>query len=202
MGDTAPIPTPTPPTDSTASAAPAPASTPASVSKEQYDRAVGDARADAAAHRVAAKAAQEEKAAALAAAKAAQEEAEAKIKAANEQASVKIKAYEPRLIASELKLAAHQAGLIDLDLLALVKRDGIKIGEDGSITGIAEAINAFKESKPAYFKTAAAPEQKPPSGHAAPAPAKNPQPTNIKDLSKEDYAKRKAAMKLRLHSGK
>ncbi len=52
---------------------------------------------------------------------------------------------------AELKAAAFAAGLVDIDLVSLIKRDGITIAADGSITGIPEAIAAFKAAKPQYF---------------------------------------------------
>jgi hypothetical protein len=172
------------------------------VSQDQYDRTkrdLGDARADAAAARLTAKEAKAQSDAALAAAKTAQDEAAAKIATATETANTRVKTYEPRIIESELKIAAMQAGLNDLDLLALVKRDGVKLGEDGTVTGVAEAIAAFKESKPSYFGAAAV--VVPPTASGAPgrpAPVVNPPETNLRELPKAEYEARKKASMLKL----
>lgn len=171
------------------------------VSRDQYDRVVGETRAEAAASRQEARRLREEKEAAeKAAAEARDAAAKAAAKAETEVTTVR-SALGERLIDKELRLAAHQAGLQDLDLLALVKRDGLSIDKDGEVVGVAEAIAAFKTSKPSYFKSDAPPPPPAPtaSGSAvAPAPDSNPVASNVRSLSAQDYAAAKAKMKLKL----
>lgn len=94
---------------------------------------------------------------------------------------------------AEIKAAALAAGLVDVDLVPLIRRDGVIVAADGSITGIPEAIAAFKTSKPSYFRdgTPATPQGPPaPRAPGAPgAPAANPSPplANVKDMPKADY---------------
>jgi len=80
------------------------------------------------------------------------------------------KARQDKLTA-KLETAAVAAGIRDLDLIKLVDSSLIKVGEDGSIRGINEAIEALKETKPFLFG-----EEKKSSSTAnptSPKPSKN-----------------------------
>lgn len=57
-------------------------------------------------------------------------------------------------IDAEIKAAAVNAGLTDLDLIKLIDRDKISIDNTGEPIGISDVVNAFKELKPAYFTEA------------------------------------------------
>lgn len=46
---------------------------------------------------------------------------------------------------------AAKHGLNDMDLLQLVDRSSISVDESGSVTGVKEAIETFKTSKPSFF---------------------------------------------------
>lgn len=55
---------------------------------------------------------------------------------------------------AEIKAAAVNAGLTDLDLIKLIDKDKISIDQSGDPVGIDDLINEFKELKPAYFSEA------------------------------------------------
>lgn len=58
-------------------------------------------------------------------------------------------------INAEVKLIGLREGALDAaDLLAFIAKDGIEIGEDGTVKGVAEAVAALKEKKPYLFKAA------------------------------------------------
>lgn len=166
-----------------------------------------DLRAEAAARRIEAKNEREGRE------KAEQERDEAvnNGKKAVEQEAEKFKPVkeklEGRILQSELKAAAVEAGLKDLDLLPLIKRDAIKLDDEGNPTGIEDAIKAFKEAKPEYFKadggnkeekTPPVPPKKSGSDKAPPADP-DPKRQNVKALSKAEYEaeKRAAIAKIR-----
>jgi len=60
--------------------------------------------------------------------------------------------YQSRIISTELKAALATAGVLDLDVADLVPRDKIVFDKDDNVTGIAEAVEAFKAAKPHLFK--------------------------------------------------
>lgn len=57
-----------------------------------------------------------------------------------------------RLIASELKVAAIDAGLIDLDTLKLIDTSSVTMNDRGELQGHHLAFEAAKISKPHLFK--------------------------------------------------
>jgi predicted RNase H-like nuclease (RuvC/YqgF family) len=61
-------------------------------------------------------------------------------------------AYEQRLIRAELKAAAMEEGLVDMDAFKMMDLSSVKIADDGEITGVKELIGDFKKSKPYLFK--------------------------------------------------
>lgn len=55
-------------------------------------------------------------------------------------------------IASEIKALAAKEGAVDLDAVALLAdKSGVKINDDGTITGAEEVVKAMRESKPYLF---------------------------------------------------
>jgi hypothetical protein len=107
-----------------------------------------------------------------------------------------------RIINAELKAEAIAAGLQDPDLLPLIDRAAVKIGDDGELVGIKEAIDAFKAKKPEYFKQTrggnppappALPDPRRGQGNPPP-PNPNPPPTNVKELDPKKYGEAKNAL--------
>ncbi|MEQ1694769.1 MAG: hypothetical protein ABL901_02915 [Hyphomicrobiaceae bacterium] len=62
----------------------------------------------------------------------------------------------------KLEAEAQAAGLLDLDTLSLLNAAdaGIKVDSKGVVTGVAEAIAAFKKAKPTLFKAESETEKK------------------------------------------
>jgi len=58
-----------------------------------------------------------------------------------------------RYIDAEMKAAAVAAGITDADLVKLIAKDKIAIGDDFSVTGTEEAVQEFKAKKPHFFGT-------------------------------------------------
>lgn len=77
--------------------------------------------------------------------------------------------FQTRLIDLHLKSEAAAAGALDDDaIIALASRAGIKVGEDFTVEGAKDAVEALKKAKPQLFgkKT----EPVPPPRSSAPAP--------------------------------
>lgn len=158
---------------------------------DKHQRMISDLRAEAAAHRVGERKAREELETTKAALAAAQADIDGKLKAENEKATVRITKMQQRVIESDLKAQAVAAGLEDLDLLPLLDRSGIKMDDDGNVTGIKEAIESFKAKKPDYFKKAAGggepkPKPKVTGDGGAPKPNETP-PETVKTMKPEEY---------------
>lgn len=131
------------------------------------------------------------------------------------------------LINSELKASAVAAGMTDLDLLGLpvLDRSKIKVDDDGNVTGVEEALAAFKTKKPEYFKGAStvagaaaggstvagasggstvaggaggAARPTTTGSSANPPPATAAGAVDVKSMTKEQYAAHKTAMRRRL----
>jgi len=58
---------------------------------------------------------------------------------------------EQQLVDAKLETMAVAAGITDLDLIKLIDKSSIKTDEQGNITGIKEAVDFFKKSKPYFF---------------------------------------------------
>lgn len=92
---------------------------------------------------------------------------------------------------AEVKLHAQEAGILDTDFVNLIPLEKVTISDTGEIQGAKEAVEAFKTTKPTWFKTA---EQTP----ATPPPPKptgfstSPDPTQ----ATEDPTGRDAVMKM------
>jgi hypothetical protein len=154
-------------------------------------------RAEAAANRVEARNQRERADAAEAARVADAQAAEARVQAANvaaQQATTKIK---NKAADAELRAAAVSAGLVDQDLIGLIDRTGIAVDDEGTVTGVTEAIAAFKAKKPTYFTGPTAPPAAPfRTSASGPVPPPNPSvppPASVRTIPKEDYAKQRAA---------
>ena len=80
--------------------------------------------------------------------KASQEEAQ---RALNESKRLN-SAFEQRVINAELKAAAMEAGMIDLDAFKMADTSKIKITEKGDVVGIKELISDLKKEKAYLFK--------------------------------------------------
>lgn len=62
-----------------------------------------------------------------------------------------------RLISAEVRAVGAEMNIIDIDAaFALMDKSGVKVGEDGSVTGVKEALEALTAAKPYLVKTAAA----------------------------------------------
>lgn len=130
---------------------------------------------------------------------------EAKTTTAVDAVTAKLTKMQSRLVEAELKAGAATVGLKDPDLLLhpLLDRTLIKITEDGEVSGVTEAFDTLKVKKPEWFGTATPPPVVPRPATGAPAPAPGPSlgATNVRELSKEDYAERKRALRTQLRGG-
>jgi hypothetical protein len=110
--------------------------------------------------------------------KARQEAEEAKLsdleKAAKraEAAEASVQALRQRIGATELKIAAQAAGIIDTDIAAALLSSKVEYGADGEPTNIAELVAGLKKDKPNLFpamngRNGPAQPQNPSSGGAA-----------------------------------
>lgn len=62
-----------------------------------------------------------------------------------------------RLISAEVRAVGAELNIIDIDAaFALMNKSGVKVGEDGSVTGVKEALEALTAAKPYLVKAAAA----------------------------------------------
>lgn len=62
-----------------------------------------------------------------------------------------------RLISAEVRAVGTELNIIDIDAaFALMDKSGVKVGEDGSVTGVKEALEALTAAKPYLVKAAAA----------------------------------------------
>lgn len=71
--------------------------------------------------------------------------------ASTEALSLK-KSYEQRLIDAELKVAADNHGLQDIDAFKMADLSTIKVGKNGEVSGIKEILENLKTNKPYLFK--------------------------------------------------
>jgi hypothetical protein len=81
-------------------------------------------------------------------------EAEAQRTKAVETESGKGAKLRTKLIDAELRGKAAELGVADPDLLLhpLLDRTGIKVDDEGNVTGVAEALEGLKTKKPEWFK--------------------------------------------------
>ena len=61
-----------------------------------------------------------------------------------------------RLISAEVRAVGTELNIIDIDAaFVLMDKSGVKVGEDGSVTGVKEALEALTTAKPYLVKAAA-----------------------------------------------
>lgn len=85
--------------------------------------------------------------------KAEKEEAAKKAEEASEQAKKAQESANQRIINTEIRSIARSLNANDPnDVLALMDKSDVKIDDDGNVTGVEDALKAFKESKPWLFK--------------------------------------------------
>jgi hypothetical protein len=157
---------------------------------------IANVRAEAAAHRVNERTAKEQVAVAEARIAELTTESTRREEAARAEGVTAANTWKGRAMEAELKAAALSAGLVDVDLLPLIKREGIVTAADGSITGIPEAIAAFKAAKPTYFREGAPAPAARATGSNTPPPTPNQAPpqSSVKGKPRADYdAQKKAA---------
>ena len=62
-----------------------------------------------------------------------------------------------RLISAEVRAVGTELNIIDIDAaFALMDKSGVKVGDDGSVSGVKEALEALTAAKPYLVKAAAA----------------------------------------------
>jgi phosphohistidine swiveling domain-containing protein len=142
---------------------------------------VANVRAEAAAHRVNERSANEQVTAANARIAELTQEVTRREEAARAAGATEVTTWKGKAMEAALKAAALAAGLVDVDLVPLIKKDGIVVAADGTITGIPEAIAAFKTATPSYFGTRSADPPPAPSGPRAPGSPGAPPPTNVRE---------------------
>lgn len=97
-------------------------------------------------------------------------------------------AADQRVIRAELKAAAVEAGMVDLDVLKLVDLSKVKLNEAGEVEGAKELMDGLKKSKPHFFG--------PPStssSHKAP-PKDDQKAKKATDMTPEEYEKELAKL--------
>jgi hypothetical protein len=103
----------------------------------------------------------------------------------NEAVEVERKARRDDKIDADLRVAAVQAGIVDIDGLKLVDRTALKINDKGQVEGVAELIEATKKAKPYLFHATG------PTGTSNPkdAPGAGPNGTKLaKDMTEAERA--------------
>lgn len=61
------------------------------------------------------------------------------------------RAADRRVMTAELRVLAREAGMVDLDALALLDTSKLKLDDKGELVGGKEAMDAFKQAKPHLF---------------------------------------------------
>jgi hypothetical protein len=115
-----------------------------------------------------------------------------KLKTANETAEMTARqkaVFEKKYINAELKAKAIAAGIKDVDLVKLIDISSLDLSEEGEVNGLDDAINAFKEQKPAFFGD----DKRTSTSSNAPAPKSNKQtaPLDVRSLDDEEYEQAK-----------
>ena len=73
------------------------------------------------------------------------------------QIDERLRTADNRLISAEVRAVGTELNIIDIDAaFALMDKSGVKVGEDGSVTGVKEALEALTAAKPYLVKAAAA----------------------------------------------
>lgn len=93
-----------------------------------------------------------------------------------------------RVLLAELKVAAKDAGLIDLDALKLADLSKVVLKDDGTIEGVDTLFKGLKESKPYLFgSSSSSSQEKTPE-------KKDPETKKAQEMTKEEYAAEKAKL--------
>jgi len=79
------------------------------------------------------------------------EQAEAQARVAAEQAAALQESASARVMQAELRAAARQAGMVDLDGLKLADVSALQIAEDGAVLGVEAVLDGLKAAKPWLF---------------------------------------------------
>jgi hypothetical protein len=125
----------------------------------------------------------------------AQEEVTESKKAAEARVAEVQTESEARIVRSELKRIANAAGMHDLDGLKLADLSGVKLDHNGDVEGADALIAALKESKPYLFADVSIGVKSGTTSNTKPAPKVADQgPRNVRDISKDEYERAKAAM--------
>lgn len=140
---------PAPPAPPVHHAAPPPPAPPA----PRIGDTIEDVRAEAAARRIEARNEREARERAEQAVTTARAEADQRVAEANRIAQQTTQVFKDRTRDAELRAAAIGEGLVDADLLPLIDKSKITVGDDGTVSGIVEAVAEFKAKKPSYFGT-------------------------------------------------
>jgi hypothetical protein len=130
----------------------------------------------------------------------------AKIEAEVTKVTAKLTKMQGRIIDAELRATGTEFGIQDPDLLLhpLLDRTGIKVDDEGVVTGIKEAFEALKTKKPDWFKPLTAPVPATPPRTGAPTPPNPggtpPAPTSVDKLTPEQYREHKANLRRQLRA--
>lgn len=109
------------------------------------------------------------------------------------------KAANERILNTEIKSVARALNANDPnDVLALLDKAQVEVDEEGNLTGVEEAVTAFKESKPWLFKQVAIGAD----AKGGSNPNKNPSVDEIAAKEKELTEAQELALKDKRHSGK
>lgn len=109
-------------------------------------------------------------------------EYEGKITATEKAAAERAEAARERVMRADLRVAAKDAGMVDLDGLKLLDTATLKLGDDGSVQNAAEALAALKQAKPWAFGQAS-------TSSPAQAPKADAGKTKLfKDMTPEEQA--------------
>ena len=125
------------------------------------------------------------------------EEAQAKLATADKAretavADANVKA-ETRIKRAECRAEATKLGMIDLDGLAFLDYTTLKFDDKGELSGVPEALEKLKTSKPYLFEV----KKSTGSTGQAPPPKSSTEPVDARSLSPAEYKAMKAAMGLR-----
>lgn len=199
----APVPAPPPP-----SPPPAPIATQAPHRDPESEKA--ELRAEAASYRISARDAKAEADRLRAEVDSVKAQTQAQIDAAKAPLQQKVEKVNQRILDTELRSSAIQAGLADMDLLPLLDRSKITVDDDGNVTGVAEAVAEFKKKKPEYFgaapgvrgATPADPRRQSPPRNDPPAPRDTPEAVDVRSMTKAQYDAHMAGMSRRINSAR
>jgi hypothetical protein len=119
--------------------------------------------------------------------------ANAKVAAAEAKIAEAVTAADKRIIATEMKVAAKAAGLLDLDFLKLIDTSAIKLDDKGDVQVPEDFWTKVKASKPSFFTATGADK-----GTTAPT-GKPVVPGSVvtkaaKDMTAAEYAAAKAVL--------